>query len=141
MKKYLMLAVAGLAIASCSKMDDYATSPAEIVQAKYNQAFFKYVDGKIDPNHTWGFGDDVYSNAPAFDFTRSVTGITFPTFKDGQCPSMPTQYSNTVPTDAIYAKTYAEQHPHDKFPEGAVIYINEAYPQFWGRTKLAMLII
>ena len=72
MKKYLMMAVAGLAIASCSKMDDYATSPAEIVQAKYNQAFFKYVDGKIDPNHTWGFGDDVYSNAPAFDFTRAV---------------------------------------------------------------------
>ena len=131
-----MLAVAGLAIASCSKMDDYATSPAEIVQAKYNQAFFKYVDGKIDPNHTWGFGDDVYSNAPAFDFTRSVTGITFPTFKDGQCPSMPTQYSNTVPTDAIYAKTYAEQHPHDKFPEGAVIYINEAYPQFWGENQV-----
>ncbi len=74
MKKYLMMAVAGLAIASCSKMDDYATSPAEIVQAKYNQAFLKYVGGKdkIDPNHTWGFGDDVYSNAPAFDFTRAV---------------------------------------------------------------------
>lgn len=141
MKKYLMMAVAGLAIASCSKMDDYATSPAEIVQAKYNQAFLKYVGGYIDPNQTWGFSDDAYSNAPAFDFTRSVNGITFPTFKDGQCPSMPTQYSNTVPADAIYAKTYAEQHPHDKFPEGAVIYINDAYPQFWGRTKLAMLII
>ena len=72
MKKYLMMAVAGLAIASCSKMDDYATSPAEIVQAKYNQAFYNYVKGEIDPNHTWGFGDDVYSNAPAFDFTRAV---------------------------------------------------------------------
>ncbi len=65
MKKYLMLAVAGLAIASCSKMDDYATSPAEIVQAKYNQAFLKYVGGYIDPNQTWGFSDDAYSNAPA----------------------------------------------------------------------------
>jgi len=136
MKKYLMMAVAGLAIASCSKMDDYATSPAEIAQAKYNQAFLKYVGGYIDPNQTWGFSDDAYSNAPAFDFTRSVNGITFPTFKDGQCPSMPTQYSNTVPADAIYAKTYAEQHPHDKFPEGAVIYINDAYPQFWGENQV-----
>ncbi len=136
MKKYLMMAVAGLAIASCSKMDDYATSPAEIVQAKYNQAFYNYVKGNIDPEHTWGFSDDAYSNAPAFDFTRSVNGITFPTFKDGQCPSMPTQYSNTVPADAIYAKTYAEQHPHDKFPEGAVIYINDAYPQFWGENQV-----
>ena len=72
MKKYLMLAVAGLAIASCSKMDDYATSPAEIAQAKYNQAFLKYVGGYIDPNQTWGFSDDAYSNAPAFDFTRAV---------------------------------------------------------------------
>ena len=131
-----MMAVAGLAIASCSKMDDYATSPAEIVQAKYNQAFYNYVKGNIDPEHTWGFSDDAYSNAPAFDFTRSVNGITFPTFKDGQCPSMPTQYSNTVPADAIYAKTYAEQHPHDKFPEGAVIYINDAYPQFWGENQV-----
>ena len=60
-----MMAVAGLAIASCSKMDDYATSPAEIVQAKYNQAFLKYVGGNIDPNHTWGFGDDVYSSTPS----------------------------------------------------------------------------
>ena len=50
MKKYLMMAVAGLAIASCSKMDDYATSPAEIVQATYNQAYLKYVGGSIDTN-------------------------------------------------------------------------------------------
>ena len=72
MKKYLMMAVAGLAIASCSKMDDYATSPAEIVQAKYNQAFYNYVEGKIDPNQTWGFSDDAYTRSGA-DITRSIS--------------------------------------------------------------------
>ena len=67
-----MMAVAGLAIASCSKMDDYATSPAEIVQAKYNQAFYNYVEGKIDPNQTWGFSDDAYTRSGA-DITRSIS--------------------------------------------------------------------
>ena len=127
MKKYLMMAVAGLAIASCSKMDDYATSPAEIVQAKYNQAFFKYVDGKIDPNHTWGFGDDVYSNAPAFDFTRSVNGITFPTFKDGQCPSMPTTYKNTLAEAIAAGAKYARDHQN--YNNGDIVYINTDYQE------------
>ena len=73
MKKYLMMmAVAGLALASCNKMDGYTTTPGEIAQAKYNQAFYNYVKGNIDPEHTWGFGDDVYSTAPAFDFTRAI---------------------------------------------------------------------
>ena len=127
MKKYLMMAVAGLAIASCSKMDDYATSPAEIVQAKYNQAFFNYVDGNIDPNQTWGFSDDAYSNAPAFDFTRSVNGITFPTFKDGQCPSMPTKYKNTLAEAITAGAQYAKEYQNYK--NGDVIYINTDYQQ------------
>ena len=127
MKKYLMMAVAGLAIASCSKMDDYATSPAEIVQAKYNQAFYNYVEGKIDPEHTWGFSDDAYSNAPAFDFTRSVNGITFPTFKDGQCPSMPTKYKNTLAEAITAGAQYAKEYQNYK--NGDVIYINTDYQQ------------
>ncbi|MBO5629493.1 MAG: hypothetical protein J5965_10520 [Aeriscardovia sp.] len=131
MKKYLMIAVAGLAIASCNKMDS-TMSQSELNQSKYNQAFLKYVGGYIHPDQDWGFGENAYSNAPAFDFTRAVPGITFPTFRDNSCPSMPTKYSNTVPGDAIYAKTYAEDHPNDKYPEGAVIYINEDYPQFGG---------
>ena len=53
-------------------MDDYATSPAEIVQAKYNQAFYNYVEGKIDPNQTWGFSDDAYTRSGA-DITRSIS--------------------------------------------------------------------
>ena len=122
MKKYLMMAVAGLAIASCSKMDDYATSPAEIVQAKYNQAFLKYVGGYIDPNQTWGFGDDVYSNAPAFDFTRAAMPAT-PKFRDTNPITKPTMpsYSNTVPTGAKYAKDY------QNYQKGDVIYIDTEY--------------
>ena len=127
MKKYLMLVVAGLAIASCSKMDDYATSPAEIAQAKYNQAFLKYVGGYIDPNQTWGFSDDAYSNAPAFDFTRSVNGITFPTFKEGQCPSMPTKYKNTLAEAITAGAQYAKEYQNYK--NGDVIYINTDYQQ------------
>ena len=108
-------------------MDDYATSPAEIVQAKYNQAFYNYVEGKIDPEHTWGFSDDAYSNAPAFDFTRSVNGITFPTFKDGQCPSMPTKYKNTLAEAITAGAQYAKEYQNYK--NGDVIYINTDYQQ------------
>jgi len=122
MKKYLMMAVAGLAIASCSKMDDYATSPAEIVQAKYNQAFLKYVGGYIDPNQTWGFSDDAYSNAPAFEFTRAAMPAT-PKFRDTNPITKPTMpsYSNTVPTGAKYAKDY------QNYQKGDVIYIDTEY--------------
>lgn len=131
MKKYLMIAVAGLAIASCNKMDS-TMSQSELDQSKYNQAFLKYLGAPIAPNQTWGFSSDAYTTRAAF--TRALP--TFPTFRDSSCPSMPTKYSNTVPEDAIYAKTYAEQHPHDKFPEGAVIYIDEAYPQFAGENQV-----
>ena len=103
-----MMAVAGLAIASCSKMDDYATSPAEIVQAKYNQAFLKYVGGYIDPNQTWGFSDDAYSNAPAFDFTRSASS---PSVAEASCPydaAWVANYLTTAkePTDANMVDNY-----------------------------------
>ena len=72
MKKYLMMAVAGLAIASCSKMDG-VTTQSEITKAKYDYAFKNYIGGNPAPDQTWGFSDDAYSNAPAFDFTRSAS--------------------------------------------------------------------
>ena len=93
MKKYLMMAVAGLALASCNKMDDYTTSPGEIARAKYNQAFLKYVGGYIHPDQDWGFGENAYSNAPAFDFTRAVPTMPddFSEKKDITKPSVITQ--------------------------------------------------
>ena len=78
-----MMAVAGLALASCNKMDDYTTSPGEIARAKYNQAFLKYVGGYIHPDQDWGFGENAYSNAPAFDFTRSASS---PSVAEANCP-------------------------------------------------------
>ena len=125
MKKYLMMAVAGLALASCNKMDDYTTSPGEIARAKYNQAFLKYVGGYIHPDQDWGFGENAYSNAPAFDFTRSVNGITFPTFKDGQCPSMPTKYKNTLAEAITVGAKYAKDYQN--YQKGDIIYINSDY--------------
>ena len=139
-----MAAVAmGVAFTSCSHNNDFyggeegggkingrtAQEQIELDKAVYNAAFEKAF-GKVAPTVDWGFGPSTVAG------TRAVQGITFPTFKDGQCPSMPTKYSNTVPADAIYAKTYAEEHPNDKFPEGAVIYINEAYPQFGGGNQV-----
>lgn len=67
MKKYLMIAVAGLAIASCNKMDG-TMSQSELDQSKYNQAFLKYLGAPIAPNQTWGFSSDAYTRAA---FTRS----------------------------------------------------------------------
>ncbi len=139
-----MAAVAmGVAFTSCSHNTDLyggeegggkingrtAQEQIELDKAVYKAAFEKAF-GKVAPTVDWGFGPSTVAG------TRAVPGITFPTFKDGDCPDMPTKYSNTVPTDAIYAKTYADQHPHDKFPEGAVIYINDAYPQFWGENQV-----
>ena len=62
-----MIAVAGLAIASCNKMDG-TMSQSELDQSKYNQAFLKYLGAPIAPNQTWGFSSDAYTRAA---FTRS----------------------------------------------------------------------
>ena len=143
-----MAAVAmGVAFTSCSHNTDLyggeegggkingrtAKEQIELDKAVYKAAFEQSF-GKVAPTVDWGFGPT--SVAGVRGGTRAVPGITFPTFKDGDCPDMPTKYSNTVPADAIYAKTYAEEHPNDKFPEGAVIYINEAYPQFGGGNQV-----
>lgn len=118
-----MMAVAGLALASCNKMDDYTTSPAEIAKAKYNQAFLKYVGGYIHPDQDWGFGENAYSNAPAFEFTRAAMPAT-PKFRDVNPivkPEVPAAYQNTVPSTANYAKD------HQNYQKGDVIYINSEY--------------
>lgn len=130
MKKYLMTGVAALAFAatltSCSKAgdlyDEGAAKEAETqkqteqILASYNQAFLKTF-GQPAADQDWGFGSSTVAG------TRAVPDITFPTFKDGQCPSMPTQYSNTVPANAKYAKDY------QNYQQGDVIYINTAYQE------------
>ena len=69
-----MVAVAALAMASCSNMDDVSVSQAEINKSKYEAAFKKYIGGDIPSNQTWGFSSNAYSSAaaPAYDFTRAA---------------------------------------------------------------------
>lgn len=52
MKKYLMMGIAALALASCSKDDITYINPDE---AKYEMVFVNRF-GTPNPNHTWGFG-------------------------------------------------------------------------------------
>lgn len=59
MKKYLMTGIAALTLCagftSCSH-DFEPMTQAEIDKAKYDQAFLKYVGGKIAADQDWGFG-------------------------------------------------------------------------------------
>jgi hypothetical protein len=54
MKKYLMMGIAALALASCSKDDITYINPDE---AKYEMVFVNRF-GTPNPNHTWGFGPE-----------------------------------------------------------------------------------
>ena len=69
MKKYLFIAVAALAIASCSR-DDAFDGSRNRVQDTYDAAFLKYVGGSIAGNQDWGFGTPASSRAM---ITRSIT--------------------------------------------------------------------
>lgn len=62
MKKYLMMGIAALALASCSKDDITYVNPDE---AKYEMVFVNRF-GTPNPNHTWGFGSETRA------FTRSA---------------------------------------------------------------------
>ena len=122
MKKYLLTSAAALAFCglftSCTHDfdNDGGSAAQNSVVKTYEQAFVTAF-GQPDPNNEWGFGPSTVAG------TRAVPNITFPTFKDGQCPSMPTQYSNTVPANAKYAKDY------QNYQQGDVIYINTAYQE------------
>ena len=76
MKKYLMMGIAALALASCSKDDITYINPDE---AKYEMVFVNRF-GTPNPNHTWGFGSSTTRAAqPSYPDYRSKTDITEPT--------------------------------------------------------------
>ena len=50
-----MMALAVLALASCTKNEYVSMSQAELDKAKYDQAFLRYVGGSISANQDWGF--------------------------------------------------------------------------------------
>lgn len=101
MKKYLFIAVAALAIASCSRDDAFDGSRSR-VQDTYDAAFLKYVGGSIDGNQDWGFGTPASSRAM---ITRSITvnGDTYEKFPSAGDVSI--YFPTTIPSDA---KTDAE---------------------------------
>lgn len=61
MKKYYLMAVAVLALASCNKEAvDYGNmSQAEKDRSIYNDNFRTYIGGHIDANQNWGFSDNL----------------------------------------------------------------------------------
>lgn len=98
MKRYLMTGIAALAMGgmftSCSHdMSLYNGDGTKAVVDKYEQAFVDAY-GEPDANQTWGFGEKTTTVAGTRGMTRSVPSS--PTFKDGDCPSMPSNYYNTV---------------------------------------------
>lgn len=99
MKKYLLTSAAALAFCglftSCTHDfdNDGGSAAQNSVMKTYEQAFVTAF-GQPDPNQEWGFGSSTV--AATRGGTRVVPGITFPTFKDGDCPDMPTKYYNTV---------------------------------------------
>ncbi len=84
MKKYLMLALAAVVFASCSKSEDVSDSSRSLVTDSYKAAFLKYVGGSIAPDQTWGFSSNAYSaGAPAMVFTRANAGKDYPSTSTG----------------------------------------------------------
>ena len=128
-----MAAVAmGVAFTSCSHNNDFyggeegsgkingrtAQEQIELDKAVYNAAFEKAF-GKVAPTVDWGFGPSTVAG------TRAVPDITFPTFKDGQCPSMPTKYKNTLAEAIAAGAKYAKDYQN--YQKGDIIYINSDY--------------
>ena len=74
MKKYLMTGIAALTLCagftSCSH-DFEPMTQAEIDKAKYDQAFLKYVGGKIAADQDWGFGTTTSLTRAVFSETWS----------------------------------------------------------------------
>jgi len=74
MKKYLMIAVAGLAIASCNKMDDYGPQRASDAEAVANAE--NALGVTIDPNQSWLMTTKVEANIPVKGFYGAKYVVT-----------------------------------------------------------------
>ncbi len=95
MKKYLMMALAALAIVSCSKSDDVSEGGRSKVEDTYKAAFVKYVGGSIASNQTWGFSSNAYTRGMAFTRANAViSGDPF-TFEETSG-----YYKTTIPDKA-----------------------------------------
>ncbi|MBQ7513286.1 MAG: hypothetical protein IJS95_02715 [Prevotella sp.] len=123
MKKIFILSAAALVLAGCSKNSDLSNSGNYVdisaegqIRNEYKTNFNKAF-GEPAKNENWGFGASVVRGV-----TRGALPDT-PSFRDDtptNRPAMPA-YSNTVPSDAKYAKDY------QNYQKGDVIYINSDY--------------
>lgn len=130
MKKYLLTSAAALAFCglftSCTHDfdNDGGSAAQNSVMKTYEQAFITAF-GQPDPNNEWGFGTSTVAGTRGG--TRAVPGITFPTFKDGDCPNMPTKYFNTI-DDAIAAGAHYARD-YQNYNNGDIVYINTNYQE------------
>ena len=74
MKKYLMMAVAGLAIASCNKMD--VSGPQLASDAETFSNAEKALGVTIDPNQSWNMTQEVVANIPVNGFYGAKYVVT-----------------------------------------------------------------
>jgi hypothetical protein len=114
MKKYLMLGVAALALASCNKNDLTPTSQAELDKAKYDRVFKNYIGGEIAANQDWGFGSG-YTRG--FGLTRSV--------------STPEVLSINAPYDEAWVTNYCQTAKEPNSTNVTDNYDNTTYASNW----------
>ena len=74
MKKYLMMAVAGLAFASCNKMD--VSGPQRASDADTFSNAEKALGVTIDPNQSWNMTQEVVANIPVNGFYGAKYVVT-----------------------------------------------------------------
>ena len=143
MKKYLIngaLALfTGAFLFSCAEKESEYVPVAQQKAKAFDDVFKEVYGDNIDPYQKWGFSDKMeIANGDTVefeDFDDVVAGsrtrtraMAFtrgsrpnePSFRDNNPISRPSaSYSNSVPSDAIYAA--------NEFSAGATIYIDEAY--------------
>ena len=121
MKKYLMIAVAALAIVSCSKSED-VSDPDQVaknqvaqIKANYQEAFVKAY-GQIQPGHNWGFG------------VVTTKGITRAV--DANANEWGDNYYNVpAPLTAQQIKVVTDWFTANRNPEGVAIDYTDSFAQ------------
>lgn len=143
MKKYLMMALAVLALASCTKNEYVSMSQAELDKAKYDQAFLRYVGGKIDANQDWGFSTTRSENANANEWAdpnKAYGGLLVPPALTPEQIAVVKKYFQTTRNlgykDPEWTNYFIQQvyKGHTDVPEGCAT--PEEYTALNGTTKL-----
>ena len=144
MKKYLMMGIAALALASCSKDDITYVNPDE---AKYEMVFVNRF-GTPNPNHTWGFGSASRAftrseNANANEWAdpnKAYGGLNVPPALTPEQIAVVKKYFQTHPNlgyqDPKWTNYFIQQvyKGHTDVPEGCAT--PEAYMAANGETYL-----